>query len=322
MNHVDPSKSSSTSPPRKPPARRAFTGRLAGSYLVPQEVQSLITHPIRFDASRLHDGGTIGLPPLDRERLRKLAAKVRVAGWRKKHNTAAFKKARAKTVQAQRAVVRAETERITQIESIVKSNPVPPFVMKGAPHGKGLLETGEYTNEKLEQIANASGLFMTGDEVSDFGRRVTPSGHGPLDSETDLTEEFEDQFAEKWYKRFRSPKNVRLLNQLAYEVTMKSPNGNILLCIKCKEQVCSRTSPQEDTEMTLKHIAQHHPDVLKIWFQRLYKPGCTEDHAGLATRHSGGEVPLYCGKCKKLLWKPGLRTHTPPKSDLEGPNGG
>jgi hypothetical protein len=75
MNHVDPSKSSSSSPPRK--IKRAFHG-LAGSPLavVQREVESLATHPIQFDAAALFDGGTINLPPLDKKALRKIALAV------------------------------------------------------------------------------------------------------------------------------------------------------------------------------------------------------------------------------------------------------
>jgi hypothetical protein len=295
---LDPNKCSSTSPPRK---RRAFHG-LAGSPLAQfrRELQSLQSHPIAFNPAALHDGRTVDLPPLDRKALRKLAAAVRAEKWRTKHVTPAFKAARAKSVRQRRANTKDQTQRIMQIEAIVKANPVPLFVMKDAPHGKGLLVTGGNDFEALEEMVQ--------------GQDNTKShmGYGSESVVDEDDKEFDDTFVELKFLQYPTPKDVKLLHQFVYESTIKQKN-RALRCLKCKAEVSPSLSSQQDIELTYVHVFQHHPDVFQTWLTRLNTKGggCREDHSGMVERYATGTLPLVCGRCGKVLWKPPkLRTHT------------
>ena len=307
-----------------PPVSLAFRG-LAGSPLaiVQREVQTLATHPIAYHASALFDGGTINLPPLDKKIIRKIALAANTAEWRKKHNTAEHKKARAAYVQQKRADQREESERVAQIEKIDKTlHAVPPFVMSDAPHGKGLLTTGGYGNNKIEEVEHA--------QENNRGR-VGAKGHGALDGVTELEVEWEDQFVENSFRRrFRRTKEVRMLHEMVRQITYtretKSADASellkkipavyrVLCCLPCKKEIS--VFPEQNLELTYRHVWEHHRDIFENWMKKLDGGACPEDHDGLRERHSGGPRSLYCARCGKLLWKaPRLYTHTPeePKS--------
>jgi hypothetical protein len=190
---------------------------------------------------------------------------------------------------------------------------VPLFVMKDAPHGKGLLITGGYNQVKIEEIEHAK-------EANDVGGKRS-RGFGSLDGETDMETEHESEFVEKHFLRAPTTKEVRLLHRFVYEATVKT-SSRILKCLKCKEQIGPSTSPFDDVESTFSHVHRLHPELFSDWLTRLRgKLGCGEDHDGMVNRHAGGSVPMYCGMCGKLLWKPArVRTHTPGEASLEVSN--
>lgn len=295
------------------PVSRAYQG-LAGSFLavVERAQPTLTTHPIGYDAAALFDGGTINLPPLDKKVLRKIALAVNTAEWREKHNTPEHKKARAAHVQQKRAGERAEAERVEEIEGIHKTrNVVPPFVMTDAPHGKGLLVTGGYDNDKIEEIEHAQ---------ENSKGRVTGKGHGSLDDATDLEVEWDDQFVENKFRRLKRGKKVRRLHELIRQSTFvretKSTDPRekrihrVLCCLHCKVEIS--LSPEQDLELSYRHMWEHHRDVFNSWMTKLDGAGCLEDHEGMKNRHAGGHRSVYCAHCRKLIWKaPRLYTHTP-----------
>jgi hypothetical protein len=299
--------------PAPAPKPRAFTG-LAGSPLAQFEraVQTLTNTPIPFDASALHDGRTIDLPLplLEKKTVRKLRAAVRAAKWRKDRDTPEFKAARAKAVKQRRADVREETKRVGEVEAILQANPAPLFVMKDAPHGKGLLETGGYDTDKITEVSDT--------RESTTGK-VKDTGYGALDGETELDDEFDDTFVERAFLRSPNSKEVRMLHRLVHEATFTKKGSRVLYCLKCKDEVSPRLSPAQDVELTFLHIFYQHHELFETWLKRLNNTGCPEDHEALVTRHSGGELPLQCRRCDMVLWRPPrVRTHTSREPDLGG----
>src|SRR5437879_13634490 len=81
-----------------------------------------------------------------------------------------------------------------------------------------------------------------------------------------------------------------------------------LVCALCN-QVISRGAARPDftdrVGMGLLHIEQNHDEQFQVYLARLANPNaCHEDHEGMVRRHSGGTLPVKCGKCKRILWKP------------------
>jgi hypothetical protein len=77
--------------------------------------------------------------------------------------------------------------------------------MTEAPHGKGLLITGGYDLQKIEQVNAARELA---EDEKRNGRRVQRAGYGPDSTEHTLPEEKDSTFQFK--RKFRIPKNWNL----------------------------------------------------------------------------------------------------------------
>lgn len=235
---------------------------------------------------------------------------IRAAKWREnqKQNNPQFAQQEAERKRKERA----EIERVQTIEDTLRENPDPLFVMNDAPHGKGLLVTGECDSEKIAEIADKH-------QLSETGRRVTPKGWGTTGSgnnidktpANDLPQEFDDSFMKASFKKFRKPREVRILHQFISELTKKSP---MLVCHLCEQQIAPGNDPGENIEAGFHHFRTEHPDQFQILLGRLKKTACTEDHEGIVRRHGGGTLPVKCGRCEKILWKPPKKP-SKPRSD-------
>lgn len=241
----------------------------------------------------------------------KSASAIRAAKWREKEkqNNPQFAQQEAERKRKERA----EIERVQAIEDTLRENPNPPLVMNDAPHGKGLLVTGKYDSEKIAEIADKH-------QLSENGRRVTPKGWGATGGKNkninrtpanELPEEFDDSFMEKSFKKFRKPRELRILHQFIFELTEKSP---MLVCRLCKQQIAPGNDPGENIEAGFHHFRTEHAEQFGVLLGLLKKTACTEDHEGMVRRHGDDTLPVKCGRCKKILWKP-PRKPSKPRSD-------
>jgi hypothetical protein len=226
----------------------------------------------------------------------KSAAAIRAAKWREEQNqkNPQFAQQEAKRKTAERA----EIDRVQKIEDTLKSNPDPPFVMKNAPEGEGLLVTGEVNTAQLEKIEAAAIRKRTG--------RVKPKGHRP--DAKDVLREFEDSFAPK----FTNSKEVWLLHRFVYENTKKSSITNPMrICMLCNEQIGTGVDPGARIAAGYHHLQNRHPEQFQNFLARLKGSGCTEDHDGMVRRHGGGTLKVQCKRCKKILFKPPKKAPEP-----------
>ena len=296
--------------PRKPPAKRLFSG-MAGSPLAQvneptaepaqEQTPEIAEEPAQATVDRLME--TVDAAKTDEEVKRALhilsspksASAIRGRRWREeqKKKNLQFAQQEAERKSAERAQV----DRIQQIEDTLRSRPDPLFVMKDAPEGEGLLVTGEVDAAKLEKIEAAV--------IRKAAGRVKPKGHGPEGK--DSLKEFDDSFAPK----FRNPREVRLLHQFIYETTKKSP---MLVCQSCNDQIGTGEDPGESMMAGVLHFRDKHPDLYKILVGRLKGTACTEDHEGMVRRYGGGTLKVQCKRCKKILYKP-PKAKPGPRSD-------
>jgi hypothetical protein len=238
------------------------------------------------------------------------ASALRAKKWRaeQKQSNPEFAEQEAK----RKAGERAETDRIAQIEEIVRSNPTPLFVMTDAEQGKGLLVTGGYDSAKLAIISRPKST------------RVKPSGYGAKDFEKNdgvesgtkkIGATTETEFAPK----FPPDKERRILRQYVCDNTKSKKTGE-LVCALC-EQAIGDGRPRPDftdrLEVGILHIEQHHREQFQVFLKRLADPeACHQDHEGMVRRHGHGARPVKCGKCKKTLWKPPrVKKPEKPRSD-------
>jgi hypothetical protein len=226
----------------------------------------------------------------------KTAAAIRAAKWRdkeKKHPL--FNQQEAKRKKAERA----ELKRRTLINETVNGNPNPPFVMRDAPHGKGLLVTGEYDSAKLETVDSANRM--------NCARRVKPAGTGP-EGET-----FRGT-AELAGPKVTRTKEVRAMRTFIRSVTKVSPS---MWCQLCNQQIAAEL----DFDAGFNHLRTHHLVEFQQMLAQINKTltvnRCTNDHAGMAARHGHGPDRLYCGKCRKLLYKPARKRSDEPATSLK-----
>ena len=230
-------------------------------------------------------------PELTTDQKSKSTAAFRAKQWREKQKQQDphFNEKEAARKQSERE----EAERQKVLQETVSANPNPPFVMKDAPHGKGLLVTGGYDTRQIEIVDAAHRM--------DGARRVKPEGYGSKKIEQtppeNLPEEFEDSFAPK----FPRTRDVRaMLNFIRAQVKL-SP---MMTCALCGEQVAAGL----DFEAGFRHLHASHPVHFEEMMARVRNADttklCPNDHAGMAARHGNGAEKLYCGRCRKLLYKP------------------
>jgi hypothetical protein len=216
------------------------------------------------------------------------ASAIRGKKWRaeQKQKNPGFSKQEAE----RKAGERAETDRVEQIEEIVRSNPNPVFVMKDAPQGKGLLITGGYDNKQLDLIRKSN--------------RVKPAGYGAsdFDGKKKIPIETQSTFAPK----FPPDKLRSILRGFVCDNTCKKKGE--LVCALCDQVIgggAVRPDFTERLEIGILHIEQQHQEQFQVFLKRLADPeACHEDHEGMVRRHGHGTRPVKCGKCKRLLWKP------------------
>jgi len=144
----------------------------------------------------------------------------------------------------------------------------------------------------MEQIEEAQVRANTG--------RVVPDGAGP---DTELKTERPSTYI------YFPPKEVKAMHSFIHTCTTESP---MMKCLMCDEQI----APEFSFAAGFNHLNDRHPERFEIMMQRVAQTlaqkqkRCTEDHAGMTTRHGSGTSRLYCGKCGKLLYKPPKQTRS------------
>jgi hypothetical protein len=271
--------------PRKPPAKRLFSGVVGSTHARLDEMET--------PAQAAPVAVAVMEPPAE-----KSSSAIRAAKWREKQKkrNPGFDKQEAERKRDERA----EIDRIQQIEDTLRENPNPPFVLKDwlTETSSKVIVTGGYDSTKIEQVSSAH-------EQSRHGRRVKPKGYGSKNIENtttgDLPVEFDSSFAEKWFKKTKTPREVRVLHEFIRELTKKSP---MLVCLLCKQQLAPGNDPGDNIAAGYLHFMNQHPESFKILYDRLRKIGCQEDHEGMARRYGNGTLPVHCGRCRNLLYKP------------------
>jgi hypothetical protein len=292
---------------RKLPVKRLFTG-LAGSSLA---VVDKSAGPLDDKAAK----------KAAKKAERKRKAALRAAEWREKNDSAEFRAEEAMKKREHRKEVKDEQERVEAIEDALKQNPTNalngPFVMTDAKRGTGLLVTGGYGAAKVSGVQDARGLHanLEGEKVDEesHGRAGKPKGEGSKRHESkDATErdpQFDDQFVQRAFFRFKNDKDVRVLRQFVYQNTFTN-KSKALACSICREEVSPKGNPAEEVERSFQHFGERHPEAVALLMGKVAGTECLEDHGGIVRRH-GGSMPVKCGKCRKILWKPGEPLEVP-----------
>jgi hypothetical protein len=266
--------------PRKPPAKRLFSG-MAGSPL-----------------AHVNEESTAEPAP-------KSAAAIRAQRWRdKQKQDPGFKKKEVERKQTERT----EAEHNKQLNQLLESGqfPIslaalrfktgPALWLKDAPQGVGKLVTGGYDTAKM-------GTVEAEHIKAELGR-VTPKGHGPDDSKSLNDTEKPSAYL------YIPPKEVSAMRNFIRNRTTTSP---MMKCLRCDEQI----APAFSFASGFNHLHDRHPDDFEEMMRRVHSAKiCSEDHAGMIERHGRGTRKLYCGKCRKLLWKPGKPKRSDRPSDI------
>jgi hypothetical protein len=263
---------------RKPPAKRAFPG-LVGRPFEPAPVETV----------------SAPTPPP------KTKSAVRAESWRNKkreQGDEAFREQDRKRKELERG----EKKRQGQVEDVLQSSDPPLTVVNES--GKTVrVTTGGYSLRRIERVAAAS-------EASASGRRVKPHGAGSQkfeDSQSDRDfpdQGHEDTFVEKAFRQCRKPQDVRAMRAFIFQnVRDQSLRSKVKVCAACSQPL---TAHEQDLIQTaFLHFHDKHAELFKVLLARLgQKTVCAEDHRGLVERHSGGNYPVQCRKCKRILWKP------------------
>ena len=242
----------------------------------------------------------------------KSAAAVRGQRYRERQKQLdpAFNKKEAERKQQEREKDKQDPKKFSKKHSgfplslAVLRRMVPLFVMTNAPPNKGILVTGGYDSTKQEAVQAAH-------DKAEHGGRVTPPGWGSHQIENTPTNnlplEFEDSFA----PTFVRSREVKAMLNFIREVTRTSP---MMVCEMCDEQIALEL----DFEVGFNHLHERHPAAFQRMLERIQRTNkrrCPNDHAGMAERHASGVTKLYCGRCRKLLYKPPKqkRSDTPNK---------
>lgn len=238
------------------------------------------------------------------------AAAIRAAKWRekRKQQDPDFNKKQAERKQTERK----QAEREQQLQQALDSGEFPRSVsalrfknaprlfLTDAPQGVGLITTGGYDREKIDKVTakhlrTLGGLYQG---VS-LARPNRPEGTGP---DTELPPKVE-QPSRYVYVPDKAVRTMR--NFIRNFTDTRSTDGkSTMVCLRCEEQL----SPDFSFAAGFNHLYDKHPEQFEIMMEWVAsaqsKHGCAEDHEGMAQRHGGGTRKLYCGKCKKLLYKP------------------
>jgi hypothetical protein len=268
--------------PRKPPAKRLFFG-VVGSPLV-----------------KVLESAPVEATP---ESAPKTAAAIRAAKWREKQKQQDpdFSKKEAKRKQTERE----ESERKQQLEEVLDSGQFPVnlvalrkkdgkrLFLKDAPRGKGAIVTGGYDTAEMDAVATEHDRAKGGQSVFRApAKAVVPEGHGPDSTEPDIP---------SLAYKYLPPREIRVMHSFIQNHTTESP---MLVCLICREQI----APEFSFEAGFNHLHDKHPDQFKQMMERVKRTAaakrCPNDHEGMAARHGNGAKKLYCGRCRKLLYKP------------------
>jgi ribosomal protein S27AE len=165
--------------------------------------------------------------------------------------------------------------------------------LEDAPQGLGRVVTGGYDSTKIGTVLSEQRRAKGGKSVfTPPAKRTAPVGHGP--------DSVKEQ-APSTYSYF-PPKDVRVMHRFIQNCMDEKP---MLVCLICGEQV----APEFSFKAGFNHLHDKHPDRFELMMERVKRANetvkrCTNDHAGLIERHGKGARKLYCGKCRKLLYKP------------------
>jgi hypothetical protein len=152
---------------------------------------------------------------------------------------------------------------------------------------KVLLEVGGYGSAELER------------KTKPESHRVTPKGYGSkaIEETKKLPQEFEDSFAQM-FARFHRPKEVQVMQSFVRQNTRVSP---MMVCLLCEKQIYHEL----EFGAGFNHFHDEHPKEFERMMEQVKRAAkCPEDHTGMARRHGKGTEKLYCGRCRKLLYKP------------------
>jgi hypothetical protein len=235
-----------------------------------------------------------------------LSAAQRAKRWREKQKQSSdFNKKEAERKQAERAESERKEELRETLESgqfpvnlnVLRNRTGPTLILGEAPQGRGRITTGGYDAKKIGEV-NAAHRSAEGglDPVSGMSLATAkhPKGHGPK-SGTSRPENFAP--------RFFPSAGVRVMRSFIQNNTTESP---MMVCLKCKEQI----APKFSFEAGFNHFHDKHPDRFQEMMARVLaaqKKRCPNDHAEMiesAGKYGGEALPITCGRCKRIIWKP------------------
>jgi hypothetical protein len=234
----------------------------------------------------------------------KSASSKRAAKWRAKQGADFAKR------EAQRkADSRDETDRQAEIADALKVNPTNaqngPFVMREADRGKGLLVTGDGAATKAAEN-NERRSEKGSTKPRGWGSELFEKHDAAAD---DFPKEFEDTFAPK----FSKPREVKALYAFIYGHTQREPMLQCLACpkvpgddgvLRYRQIGPGDEDPEGAIAAGLAHFKEHHPKLYADFLARAKGTGCPIDHERLAKLFGGGDVPVKCKRCGKLIYKP------------------
>jgi hypothetical protein len=267
--------------PRKPPAKRLFSG-VAGSPL-----STITAEPAPATPSVT----TTAAPALTRAQKSALRSKRR-REERKKNSAFVEKERRRKQAE------RGEPERERKLREVLESGEFPlslsklrnqsgPQLTATNEYGrKTVVTTGGYGQHKLEEIEikqiNAAG----GPDAQAQPKR--PPGHSP---DSKLTSTALRVFG------YIPPKEVKKMRALIDSHTDTKP---MMVCLSCQQQI----APEHSYDAAFVHFETAHPALFEDMMARVKKArACPEDHAAFVAKHKA-DFKLYCGKCRRLIYDP------------------
>jgi len=242
----------------------------------------------------------IPLPPLapclSLAEKRKQKSRIRAKQWRdeQKQQNPDFKKKEAERKQAERE----EADRKKELAELLASGQFPTNLYrlrdKSGPPLTAINEfgetttlvSGEYNTEKLEQVEIAHINAQGGPDA--VAKPKSPTGHGD--------DSLKPNTALRYYGYLPS-KEMKAMRKFIDNHTTQCP----MMCSVCREQI----APELSYEVGFNHFHDKHLQLFED-MMRLVRTAkrCPEDHEGMIARHGNGTRKLYCGKCRKLLYKP------------------
>jgi hypothetical protein len=205
--------------------------------------------------------------------------------------------------------------------------PDKPLSMIQAPRGCSRLTTGGYGSAKVERLIGKSE-----EEERIGGRRVTPEGASPDTEPNDegkfqkIRKEYDETFVEKQFKKFKSPREVRVLHAWWRDMTERiSPKPtSAIMCLACRSRgyKCRLGGYDNRTgcvRATFLHFEKYHPEGFKSLMKRLEKLRCKHDHDAMVARvKPDGPDPVFC-TCGKMIYDPNLKVIYSPSDETEKP---